>query len=77
MKDNRINSLFPIFGSNGPYRAIRDKMVAELITHIECYIARGDKVNQPLHYQQMIVDFTIALVRIARLERDWYLKFRG
>jgi hypothetical protein len=65
--------LFPRFSSDGPYIAIRNQMAKELIQHINWYIERGDKVSQPEKYHQMIVDFTRALVRIAKLDNNWHI----
>ena len=67
-----MNNLFPRFHSDGPYIAIRNQMAKELAENIKWHDNLG--IAQPLLYQQMIVDFTIALVKISKLNEDWWNK---
>jgi len=77
-----MTTLFPRFKSDGPYIAIRNKMFTELCEAINWYSAVSEhtglvrNLSEPEAYQQMIVDFTIALVRISRFNEKWWSENR-
>lgn len=75
------NTLMPIFEHQSPYTIVLNRMSEELIEHIRWFGPDEDGKIRQFYlvegYQQMIVDFAIAVIRIAKLHQQYQLSRRS
>lgn len=70
------NTLFPLFAHQSPYSHVVLAMGEELVEHVR-WFGLDEETGQPRdfyrveNYQQLIVNFAVATIRVAKLHQRW------